>query len=80
MDAPDIRTFAGANWTGYGWTPDRTTYARRADAPSVWTGAPSAPADRRRFQTRGSLRVVKIGSICPECWQTFRRSGGCGCD
>lgn len=76
---PDIRTFAGANWTGYAYGgPNRTAYVRRAEAQPVTAARRAAGASR--FQTRGSLRVVKIGSVCPECWQTYRPAGGCGCD
>jgi hypothetical protein len=78
-DAPDIATFSGANWTGYDWTPNGDAYARRADARPVWSARPSAGTSR--FQTRGSLRVVRIGSVCPDCCQTYRPNGDCyGCD
>lgn len=79
---PDIRSFSGANWTGYDWQPDGDggrVYARRADARPVWSARPAARPDR--FQTRGSLRVVRIGSVCPDCCQTYRPNGDCyGCD
>lgn len=77
---PDISTFAGANWTGYAYqTTDNgdRVYARQPEARPVWSGR---PVDRSRFQTRGSLRVVRIGSVCPECWLAYRPNGGCGCD
>ena len=78
---PDIATYAGANWSGYDYQPDGDggrVYARNAVARPVWSGRPAGRDSR--FQTRGSLRVVRIGSVCPECWQTYRRSGGCGCE
>jgi hypothetical protein len=74
----DISTYAGANWTGYDWTPDRAAYVRQTDARPVWSAQRSAGTSR--FQTRGSLRVVKIGTVCPDCYQTYRPNGGCGCD
>jgi hypothetical protein len=78
LATPDIATYSGANWTGYGWTRNDDAYARRADARPVWSARPTT--DRSRFQTRGSLRVVRIGSVCPDCWLTYRPNGGCGCD